>query len=147
MEKRYIEKREEGYWVAGTRVSLDSIVLAAFLDGLSPETIVTECFPVLTLEQVYGAITYYLAHRAEIDRYLQQVDAEFDALRQATRSADPRIPRQDCPSTTAVTDTLPMSVRFQADADLNHVIVKATLRRESSIDFQTAHAAGLVGFT
>ena len=38
-----------------------------------------------------------------------------------------------------------MSVRFQADADLNHVIVKATLRREPSIDFQTAHAAGLVG--
>jgi uncharacterized protein (DUF433 family) len=89
MEKCYVEKREEGYWVAGTRVSLDSIVLA-FLDGLSPETIVTECFPVLTLEQAYGAITYYLAHRAEIDRYLQQVDAEFDALRQATRSADPQ---------------------------------------------------------
>jgi hypothetical protein len=38
-----------------------------------------------------------------------------------------------------------MSVRFQADADLNHIIVKATLRRESSIDFQTAHGAGLVG--
>jgi uncharacterized protein (DUF433 family) len=89
MEKCYVEKREEGYWVAGTRVSLDSIVLA-FLDGLSPEAIVTECFPVLTLEQAYGAITYYLAHRAEIDRYLQQVDAAFDALRQATRSADPQ---------------------------------------------------------
>ena len=89
MEKCYVEKREEGYWVAGTRVSLDLIVLA-FLDGLSPETIVTECFPVLTLEQAYDAITYYLAHRAEIDRYLQQVDAEFDALRQATRSADPQ---------------------------------------------------------
>jgi hypothetical protein len=38
-----------------------------------------------------------------------------------------------------------MSVRFQADADLNHIIVKATLRREPSIDFQTAHATGLVG--
>ena len=36
-----------------------------------------------------------------------------------------------------------MSVRFQADADLNHIIVKATLRREPSIDFQTAQAAGL----
>jgi hypothetical protein len=70
-------------------VSLDSIVLA-FLDGLSPETIVAECFPVLTLEQVYGAITYYLAHRTDIDRYLQQADAEFDALRQAARTADPQ---------------------------------------------------------
>ncbi len=38
-----------------------------------------------------------------------------------------------------------MNVRFQADADLNHVIVKATLRREPSIDFQAAHAAGLSG--
>jgi uncharacterized protein (DUF433 family) len=89
MEKRYVEQRDEGYYVAGTRVSLDSIVFA-FLDGLSPEMIVAECFPVLTLEQVYGAITYYLAHRADIDRYLQQADAEFDALRQATRDADPQ---------------------------------------------------------
>jgi uncharacterized protein (DUF433 family) len=90
MEKYYVEQRDEGYWVAGTRVSLDSVVFA-FLDGLSPETIVTECFPVLTLEQVYGTITYYLAHRADIDRYLQQADAEFDALRHATRTADPQL--------------------------------------------------------
>jgi len=89
MEKNYVEKRDGGYWVAETRVSLDSIVLA-FLDGLSPETIAVECFPVLTLEQVYGAITYYLAHRSDIDDYLQQVDAEFEILRHATRSADPQ---------------------------------------------------------
>ena len=89
MEKQYVEKHDEGYWVAGTRVSLDSVILA-FLEGLSPETIVTECFPTLTLEQVYGAITYYLAHRADIDRYLDQADAEFEALRQAIRSADPQ---------------------------------------------------------
>lgn len=38
-----------------------------------------------------------------------------------------------------------MKVCFQADADLNHIIVKAVLRREPSIDFQTAHAANLVG--
>jgi uncharacterized protein (DUF433 family) len=89
MEKQYVEKRVEGYWIAGTRVSLDSIVFA-FLDGLSPETIVAECFPVLTLEQVYGVVTYYLAHRSEIDKYLQNADAEFEALRQATRNADPQ---------------------------------------------------------
>ena len=38
-----------------------------------------------------------------------------------------------------------MSVRFQVDADLNHIIVQATRRREPSIDFQTARAAGLAG--
>jgi hypothetical protein len=40
-----------------------------------------------------------------------------------------------------------MKVRFQADADLNEIIVKAVLRREPSIDFQTAHAAGLAGLS
>ena len=36
-----------------------------------------------------------------------------------------------------------MRIRFQADADLNQVILLATLRREPTIDFQTAAAAGL----
>lgn len=89
MEKQYVEQRDGGYWIAGTRVSLDSVVVA-FQEGLSPETMVAESFPTLTLEQVYGAITYYLAHRAEIDAYLQQAEAEFEALRQATRQADPQ---------------------------------------------------------
>ncbi len=38
-----------------------------------------------------------------------------------------------------------MKVRFQADADLNEVLVKAVLRREPSMDFQTARAARLAG--
>ena len=85
---QYIEHRDQGYWIADSRVSLDSVVLT-FQEGLSPETIAAECFPVLTLEQVYGVITYYLAHRDEIDGYLRQADAEFDALRQTTHAADP----------------------------------------------------------
>ncbi|MGR3300907.1 MAG: DUF5615 family PIN-like protein [Candidatus Scalindua sp.] len=38
-----------------------------------------------------------------------------------------------------------MKVCFQADADLNQIIVKATLRREPTIDFQTAQIARLSG--
>ena len=38
-----------------------------------------------------------------------------------------------------------MKVRFQADADLNEILVKAVLRREPGIDFQTARTAGLAG--
>ena len=38
-----------------------------------------------------------------------------------------------------------MKIRFQADADLNQNILQGTIRRELSIDFQTAHEAGLVG--
>ena len=36
-----------------------------------------------------------------------------------------------------------MKVRFLGDADLNKTIVSGVLRREPSIDFLTAHAAGL----
>lgn len=38
-----------------------------------------------------------------------------------------------------------MKVRFQADADLNQIILLATIRREPAIDFQTAMTAGLPG--
>ena len=50
----YIEQRNGGYYVKGTRVSLDSLVYS-FRDGESPETI-RHNFPSLSLEQVYGAI-------------------------------------------------------------------------------------------
>ena len=63
--KSYIEYRQEAYWVVGTRISLDSIVYS-FQRGLSPESIV-QSFPLLTLEQVYGAIAFYLANHSEID--------------------------------------------------------------------------------
>ena len=39
----YIEQRDNGYWIVGTRVSLDSVVYR-FLEGLSPETIQADCF-------------------------------------------------------------------------------------------------------
>lgn len=38
-----------------------------------------------------------------------------------------------------------MKIRYQADADLNQVIVTGVLRREASINFQTATAARLEG--
>ena len=88
MSKHYVEQRDGGYWITDTRISLDSVVYA-FRDGLSPETIQRECFPLLTLEQVYGALTYYLAHRTEVDSYLEQAKSEYEALREASRQADP----------------------------------------------------------
>jgi hypothetical protein len=52
---------------------LDS-VLAAFGQGHSPETI-RQQYPALTLEEVYGAIAYYLGHLDEVNGYLRQQDA------------------------------------------------------------------------
>jgi uncharacterized protein (DUF433 family) len=87
MDNQYVEKRETGYWLRDTRISLDSVILA-FLQGLSPEAIAAECFPTLSLEQVYGAIAYYLANRSEIDAYLKASDAEFQALHDALHGVD-----------------------------------------------------------
>ena len=88
MENQYLEQHHEGYWIAGSRVSLES-VLFAFRQGLTPETIAAECFPTLTLEQVYGAITYYLAYRDEMDTYLLQVKASQQSVREAAHKDDP----------------------------------------------------------
>src|SRR5215208_764717 len=89
MSKEYVERVEGAYRVAGSRVSLDSVVYA-FLGGQSPESIV-DSFPTLTLEQVYGAIAFYLSNRADIDAYLKQGEEEFEALRQAGRDANPQL--------------------------------------------------------
>jgi len=86
MNKQYVEPRKDVYWIARTRVPLDSIVYA-FLDGQMAESI-AQSFPVLTLEQVYGAITFYLANRSDIDAYLRREEAEFETVRQVWRTQD-----------------------------------------------------------
>lgn len=87
--KSYVEYRNDAYWVKGTRISLDSVVYA-FQQGGSPEGIV-QSFPLLTLEQVYGAIAFYLANRAEIDAYLAAEAAAFDALPQPLQTTAPAL--------------------------------------------------------
>jgi uncharacterized protein (DUF433 family) len=89
MSKVYVEKADDAYRVAGSRVSLDSVVYA-FLGGQSPESIV-DSFPTLSLEQVYGAIAFYLSNRDEIDVYLKQGEEKFEELRRASRDANPQL--------------------------------------------------------
>jgi uncharacterized protein (DUF433 family) len=87
MKDAYVEERDGGYYVPGTRVSLDSIVFA-FLDGQTAEGI-AQAFPALSLEQAYGAIAFYLSHREQIDRHLEATQHEFEEKRRAAREADP----------------------------------------------------------
>jgi uncharacterized protein (DUF433 family) len=76
MPQEYVERRNGGYYVAGTRVSLDSIV-SSFNGGESPETI-RQNFPSRSLEQVYGAITFYLAHEKEIDSNIREGEEDLE---------------------------------------------------------------------
>jgi uncharacterized protein (DUF433 family) len=54
--------------VAGTRITLDSIV-HAYQHGDSAEQIL-DSFPSLTLKDIYGAIAYYLQFPEQIEKYL-----------------------------------------------------------------------------
>lgn len=72
----YVEQRNGGFYVAGSRISLDSIVYS-FKAGDSPETI-RQNFSSLTLGQVYGAIAFYLAHEQEVDANICEGEAEIE---------------------------------------------------------------------
>jgi len=76
MHSDYIEQRNGGYYVAGTRISLDSVVYS-FNECKSPEAI-QEDFPLLKRAQVYGGIAFYLDHQQEIDEYLARTEREFE---------------------------------------------------------------------
>ena len=65
--------------VGNTRVMIESVIYP-FQRGESPESIRAQ-YPSLTLEQVYGTITYYLGHRDEVDAYLSRQDQEWQKAR------------------------------------------------------------------
>jgi uncharacterized protein (DUF433 family) len=94
-DSSYVQYHNDVYRVAGTRVALDSIV-RRFWEGDTPESIV-QSFPVLTLEQVYGAIAYYLRHQDSIDSYLKQAEsaeaAIIDQLRHQNQALHERLVR------------------------------------------------------
>jgi uncharacterized protein (DUF433 family) len=78
--KRYVRLDENGVLrVGNSRVMLDSVV-AAFEQGHSPETI-RQQYPALALEEVYGAIAYYLANHQEVTEYLRRQGIVWDQWR------------------------------------------------------------------
>lgn len=68
MSKEYVAQTEGVYRIANTRVSLDSLVYL-FREGLSADSMV-ESYPALSLEQVHGALAFYLGNQKQIDGYL-----------------------------------------------------------------------------
>lgn len=67
----YIEFRDPGYYLAGTRISLDSIAYGV-RRGQTAEEILDD-FPVLdSREELDGAIAFVKAHPREIDAYLAE---------------------------------------------------------------------------
>jgi hypothetical protein len=89
MPSEYIEERNLGYYVAGTRISLDSVVYS-FNRGNSPEAIQEE-YPLLKLPQIYGAIAFYLDKQEAVQRYLDDKERDIDASSIPMSEANPEL--------------------------------------------------------
>ncbi|HEY6391052.1 MAG TPA: DUF433 domain-containing protein [Bryobacteraceae bacterium] len=86
MPREYVTYIEGAYRIGDTRVSLDSLVYL-FREGLSVESMV-ECYPALTLEQVHGALAFYLGNQKEIDTYLTQGQRAVQAQHEQSRKTN-----------------------------------------------------------
>lgn len=74
-----LKKDVDGTWRVGdTRVLLD-LVIHAFDAGRTPEEII-QSYDTLHLDEVYAVLAYYLAHRTEVDAYLQRQEINTEAL-------------------------------------------------------------------
>src|SRR5689334_6550452 len=89
MSSEYIEERNGGYYIAGTRISLDSIVYS-FEHGNSPE-VIQQRFPLLKPAQIYGAIAFYLDHQAEIRQYLENEERRIQESTIPLSEANPEL--------------------------------------------------------
>jgi uncharacterized protein (DUF433 family) len=91
--KSYVRENSDGVLRVGSLdISLDSVVIA-FQQGQSAETI-QQLYSALSLEEVYGAIAFYLANRDEVHEYLRRQDQLWDAFHErAERNPSPVVQR------------------------------------------------------
>jgi uncharacterized protein (DUF433 family) len=86
MQKEYVRKIEGAYRVGETRVSLDSLIYL-FREGMSAEGMV-DSYPALTLEEVHGALAFYLGNQKEIDCYLAAGQRTADSEHRQSRQTN-----------------------------------------------------------
>src|SRR5439155_16835110 len=65
--------------VGASRVLLE-LVIRAFQDGATPETIVQR-YSTLALADVYAVIAYYLRHRSEVEEYMTRREQNAEEVR------------------------------------------------------------------
>src|ERR1700722_875739 len=109
MLKEYARKIEGVYRIADTRLSLDSVVYL-FREGVSAEGI-AESYPALTLDQVHGALAFYLGNQTEIDTYLAEGHRIANAQQEQSRRTNAEL--------IANCNARAMRIKYQADADFD----------------------------
>ena len=95
----YVEKRNGGFYLSGSRVSLDSVVIS-FQQGASPESILRSFPAIGSLEKVYGAVTFYLANKQLVEDYLREQSQLWDRT-QAQQEPMPEALREKMESARA----------------------------------------------
>jgi uncharacterized protein (DUF433 family) len=73
--------------VGNSRVLLE-LVIRAFQDGTSPESIVYR-YPTLLLSDVHSTIGYYLRHQNVVEAYLHQREQLAESVKQRLSSIQP----------------------------------------------------------
>lgn len=71
--------------IEGHRIAVHDIAVSSNM-GLTPEQIISERYPTLSLSQVYAALLYYSEHKEEIDREIAEEAADIRARAQADNS-------------------------------------------------------------
>jgi hypothetical protein len=75
----------EAVRVGSSRV-LFHLVVRAWKDGATPEAI-QDAYSTLELPDIYGAITYYLQHREQVEAFLDACDEEARQVREKIEDA------------------------------------------------------------
>lgn len=86
--REFVERRDGSFYLRGSRVPLAHLV-REFQQGEPPEAIRSH-YPALSLEQVYGAIAFYLGHKDQVESDIAEREREEEAY-SAAHPAPPDI--------------------------------------------------------
>jgi uncharacterized protein (DUF433 family) len=89
MDREFVERRHGSFYLIGSRVPLAHVIYE-YHNGETPETIQSDCYPTLSLDQVNGAIAFYLANKEEVENDIAERRREEDAY-SATHPTPPDI--------------------------------------------------------
>lgn len=76
----------------GHRIGLEHIV-ERYNEGYSPEQIALE-YPGISLEQIHGVLAYYLHNQAQVDAYIERIDAEAERRYQEWAATMPEVSKR-----------------------------------------------------
>ncbi len=83
-----IRRDESGAWRVGNSRVLLELVIRAFQDGATPESI-AQRYPSAALADIYGVVAYYLRHRKEVQAYLIEREQQAADVRQRIEAQQP----------------------------------------------------------